>query len=948
MDLEIIKANEHNLKNVSLKIPRDKFVVVTGLSGSGKSSLAFDTIYAEGQRRYMETLSTYARQFIGIMERPAVESITGLSPIIAIEQKTTGNNPRSTVGTITEIYDFLRLLYARASYAFSPTTGERMIKYTPEQVSELIVKEYNNKRVLLLAPLVIGRKGHYKELFDSLLKRGYNQIRIDGKIYELADCKPLDRYKIHFIELVIDKIIPKEEDKKRIADSVRNALSRGKGSIAIFNLDDQSIKFFSQHLIDPTTGESIPEPAPFTFSFNSPQGACPKCKGLGYVSQIDLSRIIPDKTKSIFAGGIIPLGKYKDTDTFRILESMAKKHNFSLNTPIKNLPIEILDSIIYGTEELFRVNLSNGTLLASFPGVLDKMQKDEDETIPLEKKGIAEVKGNIKERYIEEVICPECHGKRIKKEALCFKIAGLNIAEVAQMDIDTLANWFSELNKHLDKKQQTIARDILKELKDRVGFLQSVGLNYLSLDRATSSLSGGENQRIRLATQIGSKLVNVLYILDEPSIGLHQRDNIKLIKSLKQLRDEGNSVLVVEHDLETMESADWLIDLGPEAGKRGGELLFNGKPEEIKKMSIKQVQELNSYTAQYIKGILEIPTPKTRREGNGLKIKLKGATGNNLKGVNLEIPLGCFVGISGVSGSGKSSLINETLRPILSYHFYRSIAKPLPYKSVEGLENIDKVIVVDQTPIGRTPRSNPATYTNLFAEIRKLFEKTPDAQIRGFKQGRFSFNVSGGRCEVCKGAGVQTIEMNYLPSVYVTCKECNGKRYNKETLEVKYKGKSINDVLEMTISEATKFFEGIPTILPKLKALEDVGLGYIKLGQQSTTLSGGESQRVKLATELSKKDTGNSLFILDEPTTGLHFQDIKVLLGVLQKLVDKGNTIVIIEHNLDILKSVDWLIDMGPEGGKNGGEIIAQGTPETIAKNKKSYTGEYLKNYMKK
>ena len=934
--IEIIGAAEHNLKGIDVTIPRGKFVVVTGLSGSGKSSLAFDTIYAEGQRRYMETLSAYARQFIGILERPKVESITGLSPIIAIEQKTTGTSPRSTVGTTTEIYDFLRLLYARASYAYSPKTGKRLVQYTAEQISELIIKEFSGKKCLLLSPMVVGRKGHYKELFDQLLRKGFQQVRVDGTICSLADCKPLDRYKIHFIELVVDRLIPKESDIKRIRESVGNALKSGKGTLAVLELESERLSFYSQQLMDEDTGESIPEPAPFTFSFNSPQGACPRCKGLGYIQKIDLTRIVPDASKSIYAGGIAPIGKYKDTDTFRILESMAKKYSFSLNTPIEKLPHEILDMIIYGTDELFRVNLADGTLLAAFPGAIAKMQKlsEEEETLESKKKE------NYKERYIEEIVCPECGGTRLKPDALCFKIDGKNIAQVSQMDIDSFGKWISGLK--LDKRQQLIAKEPLKEIKDRVGFLQAVGLNYLSLNRQTASLSGGESQRIRLATQIGSKLVNVLYILDEPSIGLHQRDNIKLINSLKKLRDEGNSVMVVEHDLQTMQSADYLIDLGPGAGVKGGYLLFSGTPGEIEKMPLKKIKEGDSLTLKYLRGLEKIETPSVRREGNGLTLKLFGATGNNLKGVNLTLPLGKMIGISGVSGSGKSSLINLTLRRILSQHFYRSIERPLPYKKIEGLENIDKVIVVDQAPIGRTPRSNPATYTNIFSDIRRIFEKTPDAQIRGFKQGRFSFNVKGGRCETCRGAGVEVIEMNYLPSVYVTCKECGGHRYNQETLQVKYKGKSIYDVLEMTIDEGVKFFENIPSIWSKLKALEDVGLGYVKLGQPSTTLSGGESQRVKLAGELAKKETGNSLYLLDEPTTGLHFEDIKVLLGVLQKIVDKGNTVVIIEHNLDVLKSCDWIIDMGPEGGAEGGEIVAEGTPEEIADNPRSVTGKYI------
>ncbi len=941
-DIQVIGAKEHNLKGIDVTIPRGKFIVITGLSGSGKSSLAFNTIYAEGQRRYMETLSAYARQFIGILERPNVESITGLSPIIAIEQKTTGSNPRSTVGTITEIYDFLRLLYARAAYAYSPVTGKQLIKYTAEQITNLIVEEFEKERCYLLSPLVIGRKGHYKELFDSLLKKGFTQIRIDGQIKELADVKPLDRYKIHFIELVVDKIIPTKEEYKRIYSSVSTALERGKGTVAVVRQGDENgnLKFFSMHLMDPDTGEALQEPAPFTFSFNSPQGACPTCKGLGYIARIDMDRIIPDFTKSINAGGIIPIGKYRDSDTFRILESMAKKYGFSLNAQIKTLGEDILNMILYGTQELFRVNLEDGTMLAAFPGVVTKMQQAEDEEDD-------SAKDSLKDKYIEEVVCPECHGARLKKEALCFQIDKKNIAEVAALDIATLKDWVANLPNILDARQKQIARDIIKELNDRIGFLSAVGLDYLSLNRATATLSGGESQRIRLATQIGSKLVNVLYILDEPSIGLHQRDNKKLIDSLKKLRDEGNSVMVVEHDLDTMLSCDYLIDLGPGAGKDGGRLLFNLPPADLKKIPLSKIRKMNSLTAEYIRGIRQIEIPQNRRGGNGKYLTLKGACGNNLKKVNLKLPLGCLVGISGVSGSGKSSLINQTLTPILTHYFYRSSARPLPYTSVEGLENLDKVIVVDQAPIGRTPRSNPATYVNVFSDIRKLFEKTPDAQIRGFKAGRFSFNIKGGRCEKCRGAGVETIQMHYLPSVYVTCKDCQGKRYNAETLEVKYKGKNIYDVLDMTIAEAAEFFSHIPSIYIKLKAMVDVGLGYIKLGQPSTTLSGGESQRVKLAAELSRKETGSSIFLLDEPTTGLHFEDIKVLLGVLQKIVDKGNTVVVIEHNLDVLKSVDYMIDMGPEGGQGGGQIIAEGTPEKLAANPKSVTGKYLKDCMK-
>ena len=938
--IEVTGAREHNLKGVDVSIPRNRLVTVTGLSGSGKSSLAFDTIYAEGQRRYMETLSAYARQFIGILERPAVDSITGLSPIIAIEQKTTGKNPRSTVGTITEIYDFLRLLYARASVAYSPATGKPMVRYTNEQIISLILDEYAGKKCIVLAPLVVGRKGHYKELFESLVKKGYQQIRIDGEMFYLADVNPLDRYKTHFIELVIDKLVPQQEDYKRIANSVEQALDQGKGTMAILNFEKQEdvdsvpLRFLSKHLMCPESGISFPEPAPHTFSFNSPQGACPKCKGLGYISRIDIGKIIPNPSKSILQGAFEPLGSYKDNNWFRILESMAKVHEFSLNVPVKELPQEVVDMIVYGTDELFRVDLTDGRQLASFAGVISKLEQSNEEI------------SEKKERFIEEVECPECGGNRLKKDALYFKIDGIDIAQVSALDIDQLAQWIETLPLKLTQKQNLIAQDILKELRDRVGFLQQVGLNYLSLGRATRSLSGGESQRIRLATQIGSKLVNVLYILDEPSIGLHQRDNRKLISSLKRLRDEGNSVMVVEHDEEMIRESDWLIDLGPGAGALGGKLLYSGKPEGVYQMPLDKLEKLCSYTADYLRGVRKIEVPVVRSAGNGKFLELKGATGNNLKGVDLKLPLGCFVGVSGVSGSGKSTLINETLMPILSKHFYRSLANPLPYSEIQGLENVDKLIVVDQSPIGRTPRSNPATYTNVFGDIRKLFENTPDAKVRGFKAGRFSFNVKGGRCETCKGAGVETVEMNFLPSVYVHCKECNGKRYNHETLAVKYKGKSINDVLEMTIAEAVEFFEPVPSIAQKIKALNDVGLGYIKLGQPSTTLSGGESQRVKLATELSKKGTGNSIYILDEPTTGLHFEDIKILLGVLQKIVEQGNTVVVIEHNLDVLKSVDWLVDMGPEGGAGGGQIIVQGTPEDVAACQQSYTGQFLKEIL--
>ncbi len=938
--IEVIGSREHNLKGVSVSIPRNRLVVVTGLSGSGKSSLAFDTIYAEGQRRYMETLSAYARQFIGILERPDVESITGLSPIIAIEQKTTGKNPRSTVGTITEIYDFLRLLYARASDAYSPVTGLKMVKYTNEQITDLIIRDYEGKRTLLLSPLVVGRKGHYKDLFDTLIKRGYQQIRVDGELVHLADVKPLDRYKVHFIELVVDKLVPSSDDYKRISTSVATALEQGKGVLAVmeYGATDGGLRYFSKHLMCPQSGLSFQEPAPHTFSFNSPQGACPKCKGLGYVASFDMGKIIPDTSKSIIDGALQPLGPYKDNNWFKILESMAKKMGFSLNEPVGKLSEEVMNAIIYGSEELYRVNLADGTQLAPFPGIIAK----------LEQAGSDKEEGSEKrERFVQESVCPECNGGRLKQESLYFKIDGKSIVEVSDLDIDQLAEWIAKLPSVMDERQNRIAVDILKELRDRIGFLQAVGLNYLSLSRATRSLSGGESQRIRLATQIGSKLVNVLYILDEPSIGLHQRDNRKLIDSLKRLRDEGNSVMVVEHDEEMILSGDWLVDLGPGAGVHGGRLLYNGEPGRLIEMDLEQIKGLGSLTADYLRGLKRIGLPQERRKGNGKFLELKGASGNNLKDVDIKIPLGCFVGVSGVSGSGKSTLINETLMPILSRHFYRSLAQPLPYREIIGLENLDKLIEIDQAPIGRTPRSNPATYTNVFSDIRKLFENTPDAKIRGFKSGRFSFNVKGGRCEACKGAGVQTIEMNFLPSVYVNCKECNGRRYNPETLAVKYKGKSINDILEMTIAESVEFFANIPSIVQKLSSLNDVGLGYIKLGQPSTTLSGGECQRVKLAAELARKATGNSIYILDEPTTGLHFHDIKVLLGVLQRLVDQGNTVIVIEHNLDVLKSVDYLIDLGPEGGAAGGRIMATGTPEEVAMNPNSVTGEFLKEYLK-
>ena len=905
-------AKAHNLKNASLSIPRGKFVVLTGLSGSGKSSLAFDTIYAEGQRRYMDTLSTYAKHFMGILEKPEVESITGLSPIIAIEQKTTGNNPRSTVGTITEIYDFLRLLYARASTAYSPETGKAMIRYTDEQIVSLIMESYNGRKCYLLAPLVKGRKGHYKELLEQMRKRGYTQIRVDGELYELNELNALDRYKAHFIELVIDRLKPAQKDEKRIKDSVMTALNFGKGSLAVMDMETGAVNHYSKHLICPDTGISLAEPAPHSFSFNSPQGYCPHCKGLGQIVDINIDSIIPDRKLSIAEGGIIPLGKIRETRKFDIIRSIARKYSFSLYAPIEDLPEEMVDLIVYGSDELFRVGEGTSSEMVSYPGIA----------------------GDINDK----IVCPVCKGTRLNKETTYFKIDGKTISEVAAMEISQIDAWFNSLDNVFGARESLIARDILKELKDRVRFLLDVGLDYLSLDRATASLSGGESQRIRLATQIGSKLVNVLYILDEPSIGLHQRDNRKLIASLKKLRDEGNSVMVVEHDAETMMAADWLVDVGPGAGEEGGRICFNGPLNDI--------ADTSSATLDYLTGRKSIEVPTERRKGNGLTLSVLGARGNNLKDVSIHFPLGMLIGISGVSGSGKSSLVNETLMPALKNRFYNAKMQPLPHDTIEGIENIDKLIEIDQSPIGRTPRSNPATFTGVFNDIRNLFEATPDAKVRGFKAGRFSFNVPGGRCEECKGAGIKVIEMNFLPSVNVVCGECRGRRYKDDTLAVRYKGKNINDVLEMPISEAYEFFENIPSIAPKLKALVDVGLGYVRLGQSAVTLSGGESQRMKLAAELAKKSTGNTLYILDEPTTGLHFDDIKVLLGVLQKLVDQGNTVIVIEHNLDVLKTVDYLFDMGPEGGKAGGMIVAEGTPEQLANNPHSVTGPFLKEVL--
>ena len=965
--IEIRGANAHNLKNVSLDIPRGKFVVITGLSGSGKSSLAFDTLYAEGQRRYMDTLSTYAKHFMGILEKPQVESIEGLSPVIAIEQKTTGKNPRSTVGTITEIYDFLRLLYARASKAYSPATGKEMVRYTDDQIVSLIIGGYGGRKCLLLAPLVRGRKGHYKELLAQLRKRGYAQARIDSEIVNLSEVEALDRYKPHFIELVVDRLKPEAKDEKRIRESVMTALNIGKGSLAILDMDTGELHHFSKHLVCPDTGLSLEEPAPHTFSFNSPQGYCPHCKGLGTIVNVDVKSIIPDPSVSIADGGIVPLGNIRQTKKFDIIRSIARKYDFSLYDPIELVPQEALTLIIYGSDELFRVGEGTMSEMVSFPGIV----------------------GDIDDK----IVCPECGGTRLKKECGCFRIDGKPIWEVSAMEISTLKEWLLSLPGKLDNRGNAIARDILKELDERVQFLLDVGLDYLSLDRATASLSGGESQRIRLATQIGSKLVNVLYILDEPSIGLHQRDNRKLIASLQELRDSGNSVMVVEHDEETMRAADWLVDVGPGAGSEGGRICMNGPfgllaahQEAVEEKipgfvdsndeedvaggagvaaltdaecgylaertgdTIDDVRAVvkhcifgNSVTLDYLRGIRKIEVPAVRRPGNGLFLTIRGAHGNNLKEVDAAFPLGCFIGVAGVSGSGKSTLINETLMPILKNRFFKSGLPVLPYDSIEGIENIDKVIEIDQSPIGRSPRSNPATFTGVFDDIRKLFEATPDAKVRGFKASRFSFNVSGGRCEECKGAGLKVIEMNFLPSVNVVCPQCGGRRYKEDTLAVYYKGKNINDILEMPISEAYEFFKPVPAIAVKLKALLDVGLGYITLGQSSVTLSGGESQRMKLSAELSKKSTGKTLYILDEPTTGLHTEDIKVLLGVLQKLVDAGNTVIIIEHNLDVLKSVDYLFDLGPEGGRRGGLIVSRGTPEQVAADPASVTGPYLK-----
>lgn len=930
--IQVLGARVHNLKNIDVTIPRNKLTVITGLSGSGKSSLAFDTIFAEGQRRYIETFSAYARNFLGNMERPDVDKISGLSPVISIEQKTTNKNPRSTVGTTTEIYDFLRLLYARAGEAVSYVTGEKMVKYTEDQVVELITKDYQDVAVYILAPLVKARKGHYKELFEQIRKKGYIYVRVDGVMREIMHGMRLDRYKNHDIEVVIDRMVVCADDLQRLKDSVHVALRQGEGSLMVIKKDDESnVRYFSRLLMCPTTGIAYSDPAPHNFSFNSPKGACPRCKGLGYVTEIDRDKVIPNPELSIAEGGIAPLGKYKKTLFFFQLSAICEKFGYTLKTPIKDISDEAMDVILNGSDE--RMSVSNEVLgttnyFLSFDGVLRymDMQQDDDASATAQK---------WVSQYSRTCVCPECNGQRLNKEALHFLIDGKNIADLSSMDIAELQKWLTGIEKRLDKKQSKIAADILKEIRSRLQFLLDVGLDYLSLSRSSMSLSGGESQRIRLATQIGSQLVNVLYILDEPSIGLHQRDNMRLIRSLKELRDIGNSVIVVEHDRDMMLEADYIVDIGPKAGRHGGEVVFQGTPKEMLKK--------DTLTSGYLKGKLQIEVPRIKRPGNGLFLTLRGACGNNLKGVDVTFPLGTFICVTGVSGSGKSTLINDTLQPILSQRFYHSLQDPLPYESIEGVEFIDKVINVDQSPIGRTPRSNPATYTGLFSDIRNLFVALPESKMRGYKPGRFSFNIKGGRCETCAGSGYRTVEMNFLPDVYTPCEDCHGKRYNRETLEVRYKGKSIADVLDLTINQAVEFFENIPTIYAKVKVLQSIGLGYVKLGQPSTTLSGGESQRIKLATELTKKDTGRTLYILDEPTTGLHFEDIRILLDVFNKLVDKGNTVIVIEHNLDVVKSADYLIEMGPDGGSRGGQLMAEGTPEDLAEKEDCPTAPFLK-----
>jgi len=930
-------AREHNLKNITVEIPRNKLTVITGLSGSGKSSLAFDTIYAEGQRRYIETFSAYARSFLGNMERPDVDEITGLSPVISIEQKTTNKNPRSTVGTVTEIYDFLRLLFARAGEAFSYNTGEKMVKYSDDQIIDLILENYSNKRTILLAPIVKGRKGHYRELFEQIRRRGFLHARVDGEIVELTHGYKVDRYKSHHIEMVIDKLVVEEKDRKRLRESLDRAMKHGEGIVMILDPDAGSVRYFSRHLMCPTTGISYNDPAPHSFSFNSPQGACQKCNGLGEINEIDFARIIPDPTLSIIQGGIAPLGPYKNTLIFWQLEALAEKYHFTMKTPVGEIDEETLNAILHGTGE--RIQLKNSPLGSSidytmtYEGIVKYVVNEKSDNLSKSAQKWAD-------QFHKTCKCPDCNGQRLQKEPLHFKIDGKNIAELAKMDISELSSFFTGIGERMSKRQLQIAAEVNKEIVTRLSFLLDVGLNYLSLDRPSATLSGGESQRIRLATQIGSQLVNVLYILDEPSIGLHHRDNLRLIRSLQQLRDTGNSVIVVEHDRDMMLQADYLIDMGPHAGRFGGEIVAAGTPTEVLK--------IDTLTSQYLTGKKEIKVPKVRRVGNGKILSLKGASGNNLKSIDVDFPLGKFICVTGVSGSGKSTLINETLLPILSQHFYKSLDDPLAYQSVLGIEHLDKVVQVDQSPIGRTPRSNPVTYCGVFTEIRTLFTLLPEAKIRGYKPGRFSFNVKGGRCEACEGAGLKTIEMNFLPDVYVHCDKCNGRRYNRETLEIRFKGKSISDVLDMTIQQGVTFFENIPAISHKLRTIDEVGLGYITLGQASTTLSGGEAQRVKLATELSKRDTGRTLYILDEPTTGLHFEDIRVLLDVLNKLVERGNTVIVIEHNMEVIKMADHIIDIGPEGGREGGRLLCSGTPEELVKNEDSYTAKYLKEELSK
>ena len=929
--INVYGARAHNLKNIDVEIPRNSLTVITGLSGSGKSSLAFDTIFAEGQRRYIETFSAYARNFLGGMERPDVDKITGLSPVISIEQKTTNKNPRSTVGTTTEIYDYLRLLFARAGKAYSYATGELMVKYTEEKVVDMIAHDYQDRKILIMAPLVRSRKGHYRELFEAMRRKGYLHIRVDGEVKEIERGMKVDRYKNHDIEVVIDRMAVKGGADERLKKSVDIAMKQGEGLIMVMDHETGEVKYFSKKLVCPTSSISYSDPAPNNFSFNSPQGACPYCKGLGTVSEIDLGKVIPNRKKSIHDGAIVPLGKYKNQLIFWQIDAILKKYDCDLKSPVDDIPEEAMKEILYGSLENVRIDKdvvhTSSDYFVAFDGVIKYLRDvmDNEETASGQKWA---------EQFLAECECPECHGQRLNREALSYKIWDKNIAELSAMDIDELREWLDQVEAHLDNQQLQIATEILKEIRTRLDFLLNVGLDYLSLNRQSASLSGGESQRIRLATQIGSQLVNVLYILDEPSIGLHQRDNERLINSLKELRDLGNTVIVVEHDKDMMLAADYIVDIGPKAGRKGGEVVFQGTPEAMLKG--------DTITAKYLNGEQEISVPAKRREGNGKFLTIKGASGNNLKHVNVSFPLGKLIVVTGVSGSGKSTLINETLHPILAQHFYRSLRRPMPYDSVEGLEYIDKVVDVDQSPIGRTPRSNPATYTGVFSDIRSLFVNLPEAKIRGYKPGRFSFNVKGGRCETCGGNGYKTIEMNFLPDIQVPCEECHGKRYNRETLEVRYKGKSIADVLDMTINQAVEFFENVPDILRKIKTIQDVGLGYIKLGQPSTTLSGGESQRVKLATELSKKDTGRTLYILDEPTTGLHFEDIRILMQVLQRLVDRGNTVIIIEHNLDVIKLADHIIDMGPEGGRGGGTVLAEGTPEEVAKSKKGYTPRFL------